>query len=131
MSQTNSDTTTEGIRIEVFPEYIPEQSLPEQNQFSFSYKIKITNIGDLWAKLVARKWVIINSEGEQETVEGPGVVGYYPELNPGESFEYRSYCPLNTSWGTMEGEFYLLRNDGTKFIAKISRFYLTSLVEAE
>ena len=131
MPQTNSDTTTEGIRIEVFPEYIPEQSLPEQNQFSFSYKIKITNTGDLWAKLVARKWIIINAEGEQEVVDGPGVVGYYPELNPGEAFEYRSYCPLNTSWGTMEGEFYLLRDDGTKFTAKISRFYLASLVEAE
>ena len=131
MPQTNSDTTTEGIRIEVFPEYIPEQSLPEQNQFSFSYKIKITNTGDLWAKLVARKWIIINAEGEQEVVDGPGVVGYYPELNSGESFEYRSYCPLNTNWGTMEGEFYLLREDGTKFTAKIARFYLASLVEAE
>jgi len=131
MSQTNSDTTTKGIRIEVFPEYIPEQSFPDQNQFSFSYKIKITNTGDSWAKIVARKWVIINSEGEQEIVEGPGVVGFYPELNPGEAFEYQSYCPLNTSWGTMEGEFYLLRDDGTKFVAKISRFYLASFVEAE
>ncbi len=131
MHQTNSDTTTEGIRVEVLPEYIPEQSLPDQNQFSFSYKIKITNTSDSWAKLVARKWIIINSEGEQEIVEGPGVVGFYPELEPGESFEYRSFCPLNSSWGTMEGEFYLLRYDGTKFAAKISRFYLASFVEAE
>jgi len=125
-NNTGSETLTEGIRIQVFPDYLPEQSNPEINRFSFSYRILITNDGDKWAKLISRKWTIINSDGDTENVEGPGVVGYTPEFSPGESFEYTSVCPLNTSWGTMEGAFHMIRDDGTMFDVKINRFYLVS-----
>lgn len=123
---TGSDTATEGIRVQVYPEYLPEQSSPEQGRFVFSYRIVITNEGDKWAKLVARHWIIINAEGDREDVEGPGVVGFTPELFPGESFEYASSTPLDTSWGTMEGTYSMMREDGEKFDAKIDRFYLVS-----
>jgi ApaG protein len=110
----------------VFPEYVPEQSSPELNRFVFSYRIVITNEGEKWAKLLARHWIIINAEGDREDVEGPGVVGFTPELYPGESFEYASSTPLNTNWGTMEGSFNMMREDGEKFDAKVNRFYLIS-----
>src|SRR5690242_18059944 len=87
----SSDTTTEGIRIQVQPEYVPEQSSPEAFRFSFSYHVTITNESDTKVKLLSRKWLIINSEGDQQNAEGPGVVGYTPELEPGESFEYASH----------------------------------------
>ena len=125
-NNTGSETITEGIKIQVFPEYLPEQSNPELDRFSFSYKVLITNEGDKWAKLISRRWIIINSDGDTENVEGPGVVGYTPELSPGESFEYTSVCPLNTSWGTMEGAYNMIREDGTMFDAAINRFYLVS-----
>jgi ApaG protein len=125
-NNTGSDTVTEGVRIQVYPEYVSEQSSPEANRFIFAYRIVITNEGDRWAKLVARHWMIINAEGDQEDIEGPGVVGYTPELFPGESFEYSSSAPLDTNWGTMEGSFSMIREDGEKFDAKISRFYLVS-----
>jgi ApaG protein len=125
-NNTGSDTVTEGVRIQVYPEYVSEQSSPETNRFIFAYRIVITNEGDRWAKLVARHWMIINAEGDQEDIEGPGVVGYTPELFPGESFEYSSSAPLDTNWGTMEGSFSMIREDGEKFDAKISRFYLVS-----
>jgi ApaG protein len=129
-SRYTSDKTTNGIRVQVFPEYIPEQSLPEENKFLFAYKIKITNNGSRAAKLLTRHWIIINANGESEEVKGPGVVGYQPYLNPDESFEYTSYCPLNTSWGTMEGSYRFIAEDEEEFDAEIGRFYLVSMQEA-
>ncbi len=125
-NQTNSDTLTEGIRIQVFPDYLPEQSNPDVNRFSFSYKVIITNESEMRIKLVSRHWLIINSDGDQEKVDGPGVVGYTPELEPGESFEYSSFSTVNTGWGTMEGSFSMVREDRSKFDAQIGRFYLVS-----
>ncbi len=124
--QIGSDTTTEMVRIQVFPEYIPEQSSPEVSRFSFTYRVIITNIGTTKVKLLSRHWLIINAEGDQERVDGPGVVGYTPELEAGESFEYSSHCPINTNWGTMEGSYTMMREDGSKFEANIERFYLVS-----
>lgn len=122
----SSDTVTEGIRVQVYPDYVPEQSNPELFRFSFSYKVVITNQSDIKVKLLSRHWIIINSDGDQQEVEGPGVVGYTPELEPGESFEYSSHTPINTPWGTMEGSYTFLRDDGSKFDAAIGRFYLVS-----
>ena len=125
-NNTGSETITDGIKVQVFPDYLPEQSTPELNRFSFSYKVLITNEGDKWAKLISRRWTIIDSDGDTEEVEGPGVVGYTPEFSPGESFEYTSVCPLDTSWGTMEGIYHMIREDGTMFEVKVGRFYLVS-----
>ncbi len=122
----SSNTVTQGIRIQVFPDYIPEQSSPELNRFTFSYKVLISNEGTEKAKLLSRHWVIINAEGDLDKTDGPGVVGYTPEMEPGETFEYSSFCPLNTSWGTMEGSYTMMRPNGEKFEAKIGRFYLVS-----
>ncbi len=123
-SSGKSEAVTEGIRIEVTPEYIPQQSYPDKKEYLFAYTVVITNEGDKRAKLVSRHWTIINADGDAEEVEGPGVVGYNPELAPGESFEYTSFCPLNTTWGTMEGTFKMVRENGEEFEAKIARFYL-------
>ena len=120
----NSEAITRGIKVEVFPEYIPEQSEPDENKFTFAYQVVITNEGESWAKLVSRHWIIIDADGNREDVEGPGVVGYTPELTPGESFEYTSFCTINTNWGTMEGSYQMVREDGSKFTADIKRFYL-------
>ena len=106
--QISSDTSTEGIRIQVFPDYMPEHSSPEQNRFTFSYKVIITNESEAKVKLLSRHWVIINSDGDPEKVDGPGVVGYTPDLEPGESFEYGSQTPLKHRLGN-NGRF--LHND--------------------
>jgi len=129
----NSEAVTEGIRVEVYPEFIPEQSSPEESKYVFAYRIVITNESDKWAKLLSRHWIIINADGDREDVEGPGVVGYTPELEPGESFEYTSFCPLNTNWGTMEGSFKMILKNGETFDALIARFYLfdPALVQSE
>ena len=129
----NSEAVTEGIRVEVYPEFIPEQSSPEEGKYVFAYRVVITNESDKWAKLLSRHWIIINADGDREDVDGPGVVGYTPELEPGESFEYTSFCPLNTNWGTMEGSFKMILKNGETFDALIARFYLfdPALVQSE
>lgn len=123
-SQVSSEIVTEGIRVRAEPQYLAERSIPEQGQFLFTYKITLTNEGDEWAKLKSRHWIIIDSDGKREDVYGPGVVGEEPELAPGDSYAYSSFCPLATDFGTMEGSFSMVRRDGTPFEIRIGRFYL-------
>ena len=107
-----SEATTQGIRVEVSPSYMPEHSRPTEREFVFAYRIRITNLGDEAAHLVSRRWLIVDANGTSHVVEGPGVVGQQPRLEPGQSFDYSSYCPLKTPWGTMEGSFQMRRDDG-------------------
>ena len=125
-----SDTTTAGVRVTVRPSFEPEQSDRHQRQFIFSYRIRITNEGDQPVQLLARRWTIIDAHGGSEVVEGPGVLGRQPRIGPGESHEYTSVCPLRTSWGTMEGVYFMKREDGTAFEASIARFYLVPPADA-
>jgi ApaG protein len=59
-----------------------------------------------------------------EEVRGPGVVGEQPVLEPGDAFEYTSGCPLDTPFGSMEGTYQMVREDGSRFDAEIERFEL-------
>ncbi|MBD3166303.1 Co2+/Mg2+ efflux protein ApaG [bacterium] len=120
----SSDTMTRGIRVTVHPEYMPEHSSAMQKRFIFSYHIEIVNEGEETVQLLRRHWIIINSDGDREDVHGPGVVGYQPVLGPGQSFEYTSYCPLDTDFGTMEGTYTMIDDQGEEFDVEIGRFYL-------
>lgn len=117
-----SDTTTRGIRIEVESEYLPDKS--NRETYTFAYHVRITNVGDQTAQLVSREWIITDGDGNVERVQGPGVVGEFPELEPGQSFEYTSFCPLPTSMGTMHGCYTMRARDGSRFDAEISPFTL-------
>ena len=125
-SKVGSDTVTNGIRVKAVAKYMQENSNPEADYYFFSYRITVTNEGDEKVKLLSRHWIIIDSEGNREDVRGPGVVGKTPDLGPGETFEYTSFCPLNTNWGTMEGNYQMKTEGGEIFDAHIGRFYLVS-----
>ena len=129
MENGHSDETTEGIRVRVSAQYLPERSAPERRQFLFVYRVQIENVGDQWAKLASRRWVITDGNGEVNVVEGPGVVGETPELSPGDRHEYMSGCPLQTHWGTMEGHYVMEREDGSTFEARVGRFFLAKNTE--
>ena len=117
---------TRGIRVAASPMYLPDQSDPHSRRFLFAYRIRITNEGTQSVRLVSRRWVIVNAHGQSDEVEGEGVIGQQPHLAPGESFEYSSYCPLNTPWGTMEGAYAFETDDAEPFEAQIARFYLVT-----
>jgi ApaG protein len=119
-----SDTTTRGIRIQVETSYVEERSEPQAGYFFFAYRVRIANEGHITAQLLSREWVITDSDGNVERVEGPGVVGKQPILEPGQSFEYTSFCPLRTSFGSMEGSYLMKTNTGETFEAMIDPFTL-------
>lgn len=123
-STLDSDTTTQGVRVQVFPRHLPDHSNADDDQYVFAYRIIITNNSDQWIKLINRHWIIINADGHRSEVRGPGVVGFQPELEPGESHEYESLCPIDTDWGTMEGSYEMQNQAGDTFDVAIGRFYL-------
>lgn len=117
-----SDTTTRGIRIEVESEYLADRS--DRETYYFAYHVTITNDGDETAQLVSREWVITDENGNVERVQGPGVVGETPVLEPGDTFEYSSFCPLPTTMGTMHGSYTMRTRGGESFQARINPFTL-------
>lgn len=124
MNSPHSDTTTNGLRIQAAAQFLARESEPDQGRYVFSYAITMTNVGDQPVRLQSRKWVILDADGRKEVVKGRGVVGAYPYLQPGESYTYKSYCPLATAWGTMEGSYQFARDDGTRVEVTIGRFFL-------
>ncbi len=119
-----SDTTTRGVRIQVKSAYLPDRSSPEERRYLFAYRIRISNVGDETVQLISREWIITDSDGDEETVRGPGVVGEQPVLDPGQSFEYTSFCPLPTPIGSMHGSYQMVAAGGQTFDAAIAPFSL-------
>ena len=110
--------------VEVRPQYLPQQSAPEEGLFVFAYTITITNTGEVPAQLVSRHWIISNAQGQSEEVKGLGVVGNQPLLRPGEAFQYTSGCRLRTATGTMHGSYFCVAEDGERFEVDIPAFVL-------
>ena len=119
-----SEEVTEGIRVGAAAFYLPQESDLDEDRYAFGYTIVIVNEGDRAAQLLSRHWVIIDADGRRQDVRGPGVVGETPRLEPGQAFKYQSLCPLKTPWGTMEGTYAFRRDDGSRFEARVGRFYL-------
>jgi len=119
-----SDTCTHDIRVQTESFYIGERSDPKNGLYFFAYKITIRNEGPEAARLVSRYWRITDGLGRAEEVEGPGVVGEQPRIEPGQKFEYTSFCPLPTDRGVMKGFYKMARDDGSSFEVVIGAFRL-------
>jgi ApaG protein len=119
-----SVAVTEGVKVEVESEFLPERSSPARGEYLFAYTVRISNVGKETVQLLSRHWVITDGGGRIEEVRGPGVVGHQPVLAPGETFEYTSGCPLRTPDGIMHGSYQMVRDDGTTFDAEIAPFAL-------
>lgn len=120
------DTDKYQIEIHPMPQYIAEQSDPENDRYIFAYTITIKNVGSVPAQLVSRHWIITDGNNEVQEVRGLGVVGKQPLLQPGESFQYTSGSSLTTAIGTMKGAYQMVAEDGTHFEAEIPEFVLAS-----
>jgi len=104
--------------------FIPELSKAEDSNFYYLYEISIENKGKKKVKLLARHWDIHDALGKQKQVDGEGVVGENPIINPGEVFKYKSYCPLKTEFGCMSGFYTMKDEDGNVFKVEIPEFPL-------
>ncbi len=121
-----STALTLGIRVTVHTEYRPDRSAPGSGRYLFTYTIQISNEGERAAKLLSRHWVITDANGDREEVVGEGVVGQQPRLEPGGTFEYTSFCILETPHGSMRGTYRMVRDDGSQFDARIAPFSLVT-----
>lgn len=113
------------IIVEASPHYIESQSSPDDERYVFSYTITITNAGNTPAKLLSRHWLITDSNGKIQEVEGKGVIGEQPYLKPGESFRYSSGAMIETPIGIMQGKYTMQSDTGEKFKATIPKFTLS------
>ena len=115
--------TTDGVQVSVETEYQPEYSSPKKNHFVFTYRISIDNQSSYTVQLLRRHWMIYDTNGEVSEVEGEGVVGQQPVLEPGERHQYVSGCHLKTSMGKMSGSYLMERAlDGKLFEVAIPTF---------
>jgi ApaG protein len=89
------------------------------------YTVTISNESPETVQLLTRHWIITDGSGHIDEVRGPGVVGKQPRLDPGESFQYTSSCPLSTPFGVMEGTYQMITDSGARFDAKIAPFTLS------
>jgi ApaG protein len=96
---------SEGVEISVETFYQPDYSNPISGEYMFAYKITIDNHNNFSIKLHRRHWHIFDSNGTNREVEGEGVVGVQPTLNPGEKYQYVSGCNLRTEMGKMHGTY--------------------------
>lgn len=119
-----SEAITEGIRVEVMARHTPENSRPGQGEWVFQYTVRITNQSTETVQLISRHWIITDATDHREEVRGPGVVGEQPVLDPGESFQYSSWCPLKTPTGVMHGTYQMVRKNGGQFDIAIAPFAL-------
>jgi len=114
---------TSGVKVSVETEYQPAYSSPAQFHFVFTYRITIENLGDSTVKLLRRHWYIHDACKTVREVEGEGVVGVQPVLEPGQSHQYVSGCNLKSGLGKMYGTYLMERVvDGKKFRVIIPEF---------
>jgi ApaG protein len=112
------------IQIKVTTSYIDDESEPSSDRYVFAYTITISNSGDVAAQLISRHWIITDANGRVQEVNGDGVVGEQPYLNPGEVFRYSSGAVLETPVGSMQGIYRMEADDGISFDAPIAPFTL-------
>ena len=118
-------TTTQGVTVSVTTNYLPDYSSPQQEHYVFAYKIDIRNNSEYTVKLLRRHWYIHDANGAVREVEGEGVVGQQPVLEPGDAHQYVSGCNLKAGLGKMRGTYQMERvADGRVFTVEIPEFTL-------
>jgi ApaG protein len=119
--------TTRNIRVSVRAFYLADQSEPDRSHFVWAYRVTIENQGQETVQLLRRTWLITDALGRTQQVNGAGVVGEQPVLEPGESFEYTSGTPLPTPSGFMRGTYHMIvGTTGEAFDVAIPAFSLDS-----
>lgn len=116
--------TINRIIVNVDANYLEHESNPEKKRYIFSYEITIKNLGDIPARLLSRYWKIIGGNGLEQEIEGDGVIGYYPYIEPEKEFVYTSAAMLDTPVGMMQGHYKMIADGGERFEVDIPAFTL-------
>jgi ApaG protein len=114
---------SQGVKITVETFYQPEYSNPLISEYMFAYRISIENNNAYPVKLLRRHWNIFDSNGSYKEVDGEGVVGVMPVIQPGDQYQYVSGCNLKTEMGKMLGHYTMENlNNHQQFKALIPEF---------
>jgi ApaG protein len=117
-----ADPYIEGLRVTVDRvEHRPSSGNHPNRPHQFAYFITIHNDTPHVVRIESRKWVITNSAGDRQIIEGDGVVGQFPEINPGNCFHYHSYHLVDSS-SFAEGRYTGVANDEHPVAVRIPRF---------
>lgn len=123
------EAETAGVKIRVQPRFLHDESQPASGRYVWSYTVEIENGSQETWTLTMRHWDIVDSQGRRQVVDGEGVVGQTPTLEPGTSFKYSSGAPLSAPSGMMGGSYTLVSGTGTELMARIPTFSLDSPYE--
>lgn len=115
---------TRGITVRVRPVFLDDQSSSAAERYIWAYHVRIENAGPMPVQLMRRRWRIVDGLGKVIEVEGEGVIGEQPVLDPGEAFEYTSGTPLSVPSGIMAGSYAMVDEDGAAFDIEIPAFSL-------
>jgi ApaG protein len=116
---------TKGIRVSVETEYQSKYSSPRQFHYVFTYKVTIENESDSTVQLKSRRWHIKDATYNDREIEGEGVVGQQPIIEPGQEHVYVSGCNLKSGIGKMIGIYVVERIiDGKELEVKIPEFVM-------
>ncbi|KHL26376.1 magnesium transporter ApaG [Croceibacterium mercuriale] len=117
---------TNGVTVRVSVTFMPDQSRVTNERWFWVYHIRLENARDDRIQLRTRHWRITDGRGIVSLVDGEGVVGETPVLDPGATHDYVSGCELTTRTGSMEGHYGFSREDGSAFEVAIPFFPLAA-----
>lgn len=116
---------TQGIQVSVETHYQNEYSRPIEGKYIHAYRVTIENRSGFTVQLLRRHWQVKDSDGAFRQIEGEGVIGLMPILEPGETHQYVSWCHLRTGIGKMWGAYLMAYTaTGEEFQVNIPVFYL-------
>lgn len=130
MKKHRFEETTRHIKVAVEPDFLEDQSEPDEGRYFWTYRVTIENLGPETLQLLSRYWRITDARGRVREVRGSGVVGEQPMIPPGKSFEYVSGAPLETPSGFMTGTYKMRADSGESFDIGIPLFALESPYES-
>lgn len=125
MSEKVETVELPGLRVTVDRvDYEPAAQTPEDRPHCFVYHVSIHNDSDVPVTIRGRKWVVTDSDKRVVVVEGDGVVGKFPTIQPGEKFSYNSYHLLATRSATAEGSYHGVDAAGRRVWVRIPPFHM-------
>jgi len=114
---------SEGVKVSVETFYQPDYSNPQGDEYMFAYRVTIENNNSFAVQLLSRHWYIFDSNSDHREVEGEGVIGVQPQINPGEKYQYISGCNLRSEMGRMYGTYSMVNlNNKKAFTVNIPAF---------
>ena len=114
----------EGLRVKVDDVvHMPTLEAPADKPHPFVYFISIHNDSPVAVTLRGRKWVVSEDDGGVTVVEGEGIVGQTPVIDPGGHFSYNSYHVVGSS-ATVSGAFFGEAAGGGWIFTRIPEFRL-------